>query len=57
MGIDFADLDEGLDAVIKVVGVGGGGKGQPRIHAAGICGAFCVCNAYVSVETGHPPRD
>ena len=26
MGIDFADLDEGLDAVIKVVGVGGGGN-------------------------------
>lgn len=26
MGIDFADLEEGLDAVIKVVGVGGGGN-------------------------------
>ena len=51
MGIDFADLDVDLDAVIKVVGVGGGGNNAVNcMVAAGIQGVdFIVINTDAEV--------
>ncbi|MDD3115292.1 MAG: cell division protein FtsZ, partial [Anaerovibrio sp.] len=51
MGIDFADLDIDLDAVIKVVGVGGGGNNAVNcMVASGVQGVeFIVINTDAEV--------
>lgn len=51
MGIDFADLENNLDAVIKVVGVGGGGNNAVNcMVASGVQGVeFIVINTDAEV--------